>query len=413
MTYQGGTQILRPGQTQIVSDFSPTATFTWVPHTVEGVYTFNVVARDITTAPFVVFAPVSSPFTLTPWVTIPLAAGAVNKTTHPWSHCSVLRRARPPISCLFASVWRTRRETEPNSMTTNLVPCATNGVNFYGDFSENVYIAGMYPSSSYLMHWEEYDGTTLVNTGGDLPFTTGALPPTFPAKTYTVNVPPQSNDTAYPVVLFQSSPYASATDLLGNVIWYWPNATSTVARMEPGGNFYAIDSGISEFDLVGNLVTRTNLEILNEQLIAKGYPPMNGLNGHEVRNLPDGNIVMIGQRIVVSTNAQGGTPAKPINIIGDEVVVLGPQSSGGMGIGRFRASGRQSPTDRFPRRFMYWRRRLPIATSGNDWLHTNAVQGTADGNIILSERNQDMVLKINYDKGKGDGSVIWRMGAGA
>ena len=48
----------------------------------------------------------------------------------------------------------------------------------------------------------------------------------------------------------------------------------------------------------------------------------------------------------------------------------------------------------------------------NDWLHTNAAQGTADGNIIISERSQDWALKINYANGKGDGSVIWRMGAG-
>ena len=60
-----------------------------------------------------------------------------------------------------------------------------------------------------------------------------------------------------------------------------------------------------------------------------------------------------------------------------------------------------------------------LATDGDlagvgvtDWTHTNALQGTDDGNIIISERSQDMVLKINYAKGKGDGSVIWKMGAG-
>ena len=54
------------GQTQIVQDFSPTTSFTWVPHTVEGAYTFNVVARDITTTPITLFAPVSVGFTLQP-----------------------------------------------------------------------------------------------------------------------------------------------------------------------------------------------------------------------------------------------------------------------------------------------------------------------------------------------------------
>ena len=54
----------------------------------------------------------------------------------------------------------------------------------------------------------------------------------------------------------------------------------------------------------------------------------------------------------------------------------------------------------------------PDFTIANDWLHTNFAQGTADGNIILSQRSQDWVIKINYANGTGDGSVIWQMGAG-
>ena len=54
----------------------------------------------------------------------------------------------------------------------------------------------------------------------------------------------------------------------------------------------------------------------------------------------------------------------------------------------------------------------PDFTTANDWLHTNFAQGTADGNIILSQRSQDWVIKINYANGAGDGSVIWHMGAG-
>src|SRR5271163_1973252 len=71
------------GLTQIVADFSPTNTFTWVPYTVEGAYQFNVVVRDTTTTPYVLFAPVSVNFTLLPWVTTALAPGVVNTTVHP------------------------------------------------------------------------------------------------------------------------------------------------------------------------------------------------------------------------------------------------------------------------------------------------------------------------------------------
>ena len=54
------------GQTQIVSDFTTPNSFIWVPHTVEGAYTFNVVVRDTSTTPVTVFAPVSVSFTLQP-----------------------------------------------------------------------------------------------------------------------------------------------------------------------------------------------------------------------------------------------------------------------------------------------------------------------------------------------------------
>jgi arylsulfate sulfotransferase len=55
----------------------------------------------------------------------------------------------------------------------------------------------------------------------------------------------------------------------------------------------------------------------------------------------------------------------------------------------------------------------PSFTVANDWLHSNSVQYTPyDGNLILSMRNQDWVIKVSYTNGSGDGHVIWRLGAG-
>ena len=292
-------------------------------------------------------------------------------------------------------------------MTTNLVPCSPQSANFY--------VAGMYASTQYLMHWEEYAGTTLVNTGSDLPFTTGALPSGFVMPTYHVNVPPTADDAAYPVVVSQLNPpfMSTATDLAGNVIWYVPQAAS---RFEPGGYFYTYPgSNFAQIDLAGNVVLETNPEIMNEQLAAKGYPTITAFNGHEARNLPDGNIALLGSRNVISTSAQGGTPTNPVDIVGDMILVVDHNMqlvwawdafahqdvnrvatlNDKCGVG----AGGCAPID-------------PNFTTANDWLHSNALQGTADGNIIISERAQDWVLKINYANGKGDGSVIWKMGAG-
>jgi hypothetical protein len=53
--------------------------------------------------------------------------------------------------------------------------------------------------------------------------------------------------------------------------------------------------------------------------------------------------------------------------------------------------------------------RLPAV----DWLHLNAVSWSpVDGNLVLSIRDQDWVIKIDYDNGAGDGHVIWRLGQG-
>ena len=58
--------------------------------------------------------------------------------------------------------------------------------------------------------------------------------------------------------------------------------------------------------------------------------------------------------------------------------------------------------------------RLPTLGEGpSDWTHANSIAWSpADGNLIVSLRNLDWVIKIDYANGTGDGHVIWRLGAG-
>ena len=51
-----------------------------------------------------------------------------------------------------------------------------------------------------------------------------------------------------------------------------------------------------------------------------------------------------------------------------------------------------------------------LAPDGNDWTHANAVQRTPDGNLLISLRHQDWVVKVVYENGTGDGHVLWRLG---
>ena len=50
------------------------------------------------------------------------------------------------------------------------------------------------------------------------------------------------------------------------------------------------------------------------------------------------------------------------------------------------------------------------AAKANDWTHGNSVSLTYDGNLIYSARHQDLVYKIAYANGAGDGHVIWKLG---
>jgi len=47
-----------------------------------------------------------------------------------------------------------------------------------------------------------------------------------------------------------------------------------------------------------------------------------------------------------------------------------------------------------------------------DWTHSNALVYTADGNLLISMRNQSWILKIDYANGTGSGDVLWRLGEG-
>ncbi len=396
------------GQNQIVRDFSLNNSFTWVPYTVEGTYAVTVVVRDITQQPYIIYAPVSAQYVLLPWVSSP-GGSMVNATSNP---LVALFSAGSCTSGHFLRV-RFHQNGAQTSMITNAVPCSQNSANFL--------VAGMLPSSQYLMHWEEF-ANNFENSGPDLTFTTGPLPLNFPkAQRMSLNIPPGGHDAAFPVVLFQLVPtvgsplyyWPTATDLSGNVIWYYPGQL-LVTRTEIGGHFFAMSNEIlSEYDLAGNETLETNVEILNEQLAAKGYPVMTSFNAHETRRLPNGNLLLLGSRDEASTSQQGGTLQHPVDILGDMILVLDHNMQLVWAWDSF-AHQDLSRAATLGDLCFHLAQGCPLFrqsfTQANDWLHTNSAQYTSDGNIVISERSQDWVIKVNYNNGQGDGRILWRLG---
>src|SRR5208337_265309 len=271
-TYDYQFSVTLPPQNQIVRDFAFASSFTWVPYIVEGNYTVNVVVRDVTQQPYIVYPPVSVPYTINPWVTNS-GGSAVNATKHP---LIALFSAGP---CTAGHSIRVRFHQNGSQVmsATNAIPCSQSSANFY--------VAGMTPSTQYQMHWEEF-AHGFLNSGPDLSFTTGSLPPGFPILQTSVNVPPSGHDAAFPLVLWQFIPpigtpfvfWPTATDLAGNVLWYYPGEV-LMTHMEAGGNWFTLTNPVlKEFDLAGNETLETNTRILNEQLTAKGYPVMDSFN---------------------------------------------------------------------------------------------------------------------------------------
>lgn len=407
-TYDYQFSVTLAGQNQIVRDFNLPDSFVWVPWTVEGNYTVSVVVRDITQQPYIVYAPVSQQYMIQPIVT-QQGQSAVNMTSHPL----VALFSAGPCTVGHSIRVRFRQTTSSTSMTTNAVPCSTTSANFL--------VAGMLPNTQYDMHWEEF-ANNYLNSGPDLSFTTGHLPNNFPAnEKWQVNVPATQRDAAFPVVLFQENPtigqflvyWAAATNLNGNVIWYHPGE-ALVTRMEPGGHYFTMSyTTFSEYDLAGHETLETNLEILNEQLAAKSYPIMTGLNIHETRVLPNGGFLILGSRDMSSTMYQGGTQQNPVDILGDMILVLDHNMQLVWAWDSFAHQDLSREATLNDVCYHLSQGCPPFSlsfTQANDWTHANAVQMTSDGNILLSERSQDWVLKIAYANGTGDGHLIWRMG---
>jgi len=46
-----------------------------------------------------------------------------------------------------------------------------------------------------------------------------------------------------------------------------------------------------------------------------------------------------------------------------------------------------------------------------DWTHTNAILFSPDdGNLIVSVRHQNWVVKVDYANGVGTGDILWKLG---
>jgi hypothetical protein len=272
----------------------------------------------------------------------------------------------------------------------------------------------MRPSTQYAVEHTVTDGVNSQN-GPVLTLATSDLPAdlVLPVQRIESGVPSNGLMLHSPV-----DGVPSATDLNGNLVWFYGAAfLSKLTRPAAGGFFVGIVEShgkdqsfqaVREFDLAGMTLRETNAARINEQLVALGKRPISSFH-HESGLLPDGRLLVLAvvEQILTDVQAPG-----PVDVLGDMIIVLDSDLQVVWSWDAFDHLDPQrtavlgetcTPTAGGCPSFF-------LAPKANDWLHGNSVQSTPDGNLLYSTRHQDWVIKIDYSNGNGSGDIVWRLG---
>jgi arylsulfate sulfotransferase len=276
----------------------------------------------------------------------------------------------------------------------------------------NMLVAGMLANTMYHMQASVQFDNGLAVTDADHTFTTRSL-----------TVAPQISVTATPGTTPQSgvekmnfnsgTPFRgiAVTDLQGNTLWtYAAPVPIQEAKLLPNGDFLVcIGDGssqplrgpspsgavaIREIDLAGNLIREITPTDLNTKLAAAGYNFTLQQFHHDITPLPNGHWLVLANTIKPYTDLPGfpGTT----NVLGDVIVDLDQNLQPVWVWNEFD----HFDINRHPMGFP-------------DWTHSNAVvYSKDDGNILVSIRHQNWVVKVDYENGTGSGNVLWRLGQG-
>ncbi len=275
-------------------------------------------------------------------------------------------------------------------------------------------VAGMLPNTTYHMQ-----ATVQFSDGGsvtdvDHTFVSGAAPiaPNLSVTT-TPGMTPQPGVEELTFLGGQTTALA-VTDLQGNILWsYVLPSDSTIhddiegAKLLPNGDFLisvgqgssttplpGTTSSIREIDLAGNIVREISTNDLSAKLQAAGYDLTLQQFHHDVTPLPNGHWLVLSNILRPFTDLPGYPGVT--NVLGDVVIDLDENLQPVWVWNEFD----HFDVNRHPMQFP-------------DWTHTNAiVYSPSDGNIIVSMRHQNWVVKVDYSNGTGTGNILWRLGEG-
>ncbi len=405
------------GPFRIVRDFSQQDSFAWAPELFEQTAKIRVVVRNNATK--------ATGQTELPFQIVSRIKGTGQVVT-PTSHPLVALFSAAP--CPEGSQFRVAFHADGEAISlTPSQRCS-------GSLSNNVYVAGMRADTTYRLR-SEVISNGKTTTGDELPFHTGILDGNFPPVS--IVVPRTSaSDNSLPVIIFSSLSLDGgvrpmATDLEGRVIWYLRSPDS-MTRVIPGGHFLVLGDGLNsingehsgqllrELDLAGNVVRETNIGRVAEQLESHGIHSDCHKNGrecvsgfhHEAIRLPNGHTLAVaGIERMMPTGTQGSK--LPVDILGDVIIDLDEdfQVAGVWNSFDHQDINRKSLSDATCHTGGGGCPAVLLADEANGWLHSNSLNYIpSTGDFIVSEPEQNWVLKIDWKDGKGSGKVLWRLG---
>jgi arylsulfate sulfotransferase len=278
-----------------------------------------------------------------------------------------------------------------------------------GGGSVPMLVAGMKGNTAYHMRavFQTTGTTNTVFSDADHTFTTKAFAssviPSLTAST-TAGATPQPGVELLDLITL-SGPLkldVAVTDLSGNLLWgYNPTVPAgsgaNPIKLLPNGHFLINFSGVNpdglnsivqEIDLAGTVVWQMTAAQLNSALATSGCVGCNitviGTH-HDFAVLPNGHIVFIA---ALQKDVSGTL------VTGDVLIDLDQNHKPVWVWNAFD----HLDVNRHPMLFP-------------DWLHTNAiVYSPDDKTLMVSMRHQAWVIKINYNDGAGDGSILWKLG---
>jgi hypothetical protein len=283
-------------------------------------------------------------------------------------------------------------------------------------------VAGMRGTMTYHLQALVSLANGLTYSDADHVFTTGAPLPTPAVVVSSNGSTPQPGVQLFDSVLFGSTAYnpalaqAFATDLQGNVLWTYrysgtPANVITPIKLLPNGHFLLnltvttppngppIPAGtlndIREIDLAGNTIHDLSLGALNQSLPAHGF---NGFNlfafSRDMLALPNGHFVFLVAMAKQISNVAGYSGTT--NVAGDVLIDVDQNYQPDWVWSAFD----HLDVNRHPFQFP-------------DWTHSDALLYSADDHdLLLSVRNQNWIIKIDFKDGAGSGDILWRLGEG-